>query len=104
MSALLHEPMLNAAELDVKIENMEVMPDRVHLSVRANPILPVHYIASQFKWYSSAVSRKGKNRLPSFIPEDTVNKYIEDQKNGWSAFFSRSQSYGQNTFGCVSDW
>ena len=89
---------LKAVKLDVKIENMEVMPDHVHLFVNANPILPVHYIVNQFKGYFSVVLRKEftqlKNQLPSLwthsyycetighISEDTIKRYIEDQKKG----------------------
>ena len=85
-----------AASLDVKIESMEVMPDHVHLFVKSNPIIPVHHIVSQFKGYSSRVLRDEfpwlRSRLPSLwthsyycetighISEETIRKYIEDQK------------------------
>lgn len=85
-----------AYELDVKIESMEVLPDHVHLFVKSNPILPIHHIVNQFKGYSSRILRSEfpylKSRLPSLwthsyycetighISEDTIRKYIEDQK------------------------
>ena len=77
-------------------ESMEVMPDHVHLFVKSNPIIPVHHIVSQFKGYSSRVLRDEfpwlRSRLPSLwthsyycetighISEETIRKYIEDQK------------------------
>jgi len=85
-----------ASELGLKIETMEVMPDHVHLFVKANPILPVHHIVNQFKGYSSRILRNEfswlRSRLPSLwthsyycetighISEDTIKRYIEDQK------------------------
>ena len=88
--------MQKAIELDVKIEEMEVMPDHVHLFIKANPVLPVHHIVNQFKGYSSMILRQEfprlKSRLPSLwthsyycetighISEDTIKRYIEDQK------------------------
>ena len=85
-----------AAELDIRIESMEVMPDHVHMFVKSNTIIPVHHIVSQFKGYSSRVLRDEfpwlRSRLPSLwthsyycetighISEDTIVKYIEDQK------------------------
>ena len=35
--------------IDVTIENMEIMPDHVHLFVKSNPVLAPHYIVQQFK-------------------------------------------------------
>ena len=88
--------MQKAIELDVKIEEMEVMPAHVHLFIKANPVLPVHHIVNQFKGYSSMILRQEfprlKSRLPSLwthsyycetighISEDTIKRYIEDQK------------------------
>ena len=85
-----------AEMLEVNIERMEVMPDHVHLFVKANPKLPIHFIVNQFKGYSSVILRnefpKLKSRLPSLwthsyyvetighISEETIKKYIEDQK------------------------
>lgn len=86
-----------ANELGVTIETMEVMPDHVHLFVKSNPVLSPHYIVQQFKRYSSFKLReefpKLKSRLPTLwtrsyycesighISEETVRKYIEDQKS-----------------------
>jgi putative transposase len=83
-------------EIDVVIEKMEVMPDHIHIFVKANPTSAPHWIVQQLKGYSSFMLRKKfsslKSRLPSLwtrsyycesvghISEETVKKYIEDQK------------------------
>jgi len=86
-----------ASELGVTIETMEVMPDHVHLFVKALPTLAPHFIVGQLKGYTSSSLRqefpKLKSRLPTLwtrsyycesighISEDIVRRYIEDQKN-----------------------
>ena len=76
---------------------MEVMPDHVHLFVKARPILAPHYIVQQIKGFTSQALRKEypslKSRLPTLwtrsyyiesighISEHTVKKYIADQEN-----------------------
>ena len=85
-----------AKENDWKIETMEIMPDHVHIFVKANPVASPHWIIQQFKGYTSNILRKEfpslKSRLPTLwtrsyycesvghISEDTIKKYIEDQK------------------------
>ena len=75
----------------------EIMPDHVHIFVKSNPTLAPHYIVQQLKGYSSRVLRKEfpklKSRLPTLwtrsyycesighISEETIKKYIEDQKH-----------------------
>ena len=56
--------MEKAKELDIIIESMEVMPDHVHLFIRSKPTYAVHFVESV-----------------GHISEDTVMKYIENQKN-----------------------
>jgi putative transposase len=86
-----------AESLGISIEQMEVMPDHVHLFVKATPVEAPHHIVQQFKGYTSRILRrefpKLKSRLPTLwtrsyyietighISEETVKKYIEDQKN-----------------------
>jgi putative transposase len=90
-----------ANELGIKIDRMEVMPDHVHLFVKADPTFAPHYIVQQFKGYTSRntfrILRKEfpslKSRLPSLwtrsyyiesvghISEETIRQYIADQKN-----------------------
>ena len=83
-------------QLNVEIIEMEIMPDHVHLFVKGTPILAVHFIVNQLKGYTSVVLRrefaKLKSRLPTLwtrsyycetighISEDTIVRYIEDQK------------------------
>ena len=85
-----------AKELSITIENLEVMPDHVHLFVKCSPINSPHLIVKHFKGYSSRIMRlefpKLKSRMPSLctrsyyceskghISENTVKKYIDDQK------------------------
>ena len=89
--------MEKAKELDIIIESMEVMPDHVHLFIRSKPTYAVHFVVNQLKGYSSVRLReefpKLRSRLPTLwtrsyfvesvghISEDTVMKYIENQKN-----------------------
>ena len=84
-------------ELDFNIETMEIMEDHVHLFVKTKPTHSPHWVVQQLKGYSSRVIRKEfshiKSKLPTLwtrsyycesvghISEDTIKKYIEDQKN-----------------------
>lgn len=86
-----------ALQIDVTIEKMEVMPDHVHLFVKATPIIAVHFIVNQLKGYTSRLLRIEyphlRSRLPTLwsrsyycesighISEKTIERYIADQKN-----------------------
>ena len=86
-----------AKENEWEIKTMEIMPDHVHLFVKANPVASPHWIIQQFKGNSSNILRKEfphlKSKLPTLwtrsyycesvghISENTVKKYIEEQKN-----------------------
>ena len=85
-----------ATELKVSIEQMEIMPDHVHLFVKCSPVDSPHWVVGQLKGYSSRILRKEFHkltRLPSLwtrsyycesvgcISENTIKKYIENQKN-----------------------
>lgn len=86
-----------AAQLDLVIAEIEIMPDCVHLFVKASPVDSPHNIVFQLKGYSSRILRQEfpslKSRLPSLwtrsyycesvghISEQTIRKYIEEQKN-----------------------
>lgn len=75
---------------------MEVMPDHVHLFVKSKPTYAVHFVVNQLKGYTSFKLREEfpelKSRLPTLwtrsyfvesvghISEDTVKRYIENQK------------------------
>jgi len=85
-----------ANQYDIQIEKMETMTDHVHLFLKAKPTASPHWIVQQLKGYTSNVLRKEfsslRTRLPSLwtrsyyietvghISEDTIKKYIEDQK------------------------
>lgn len=87
---------MKASEMAVEIVRMEVMPDHVHLFVKTPPTLAPHYVVQQLKGYTSRLLRHEypqlRSRLPTLwtrsyyvesvghISEDTVKRYIEDQK------------------------
>ena len=85
-----------AQELKIEIKEMEVMPDHIHIFIKADPVLSPHYIIQQFKGYTSRILRQEfpvlKRKLPTLwtrsyyiesvghISESVVRKYIEEQK------------------------
>jgi len=85
-----------AEELGRAIEKMEVMPDHVRLFIKSSPVYAPHYIVQQLKGYTSRLLRQEfpglKSRLPTLwtrsyyaesighISEETIKRYIEDQK------------------------
>lgn len=86
-----------AQEKNVEIKALEIMPDHVHMFISFDPRQPLHKLIKLFKGRSSRILRdkypKLKSRLPSlwtrsyfsctigYISEDTIRKYIENQKN-----------------------
>ena len=86
-----------AAELDVKILSMEIMPDLFLLFISFDPLLMLHKIIKILNGSSSRFLREEfpslKSRLPSLwtrsyfscsvghIGEAAVRRYIEEQKN-----------------------
>jgi putative transposase len=88
---------LKAHELNVEIKSLEILPDHVHIFVKCDPVDSPHYIVQQFKGFSSRMLRREFNELSSRLPtlwtrsyycesvghisENTVLKYIQDQKN-----------------------
>lgn len=84
-------------DINVSIEKLEVLPEHVHLFVKCSPVDSPHFIVQQFKGYTSRILRSEFKELRTKIPtlwtrsyycescghisEDTVKKYIEDQKN-----------------------
>ena len=83
-------------EHDLIIDTLEVMPDHVHLFVKAKPIHAPHYIMQQLKGATSHALRNEfphlRSRIPTLwtrsyyvesvghISEATIRRYIEDQK------------------------
>lgn len=86
-----------AIDIDIIIESIEIMPDHIHIFVKAKPVHSPHWIVQQLKGYTSRIIRKEfpkvKSRIPTLwtrsyyvesvghISEETVKKYIEEQKN-----------------------
>ena len=85
-----------ADELKIEIHSLEIMPDHVHLFIESAPTLCVSPIVAQFKGFTARVLRQEfdwlNSRLPSMwsrsyycgtvghVSEETVKKYIENQK------------------------
>lgn len=85
-----------AEEINVCIENIEIMPDHVHLFIKTKPNLAPQFVVAQFKGYTSHELRNEfsilRTRIPTLwtrsyycesvghISEKTVKKYIEGQK------------------------
>jgi len=79
------------------IEKMEIMPDHVHIFIKATPTDSPAFIVSQLKGFTSFVLRNEfrelKSRIPTLwtrsfyietvghISEETIKKYIHEQKN-----------------------
>lgn len=85
-----------ALERSWEIGQMEIMPDHVHIFLKANPVDSVAEIVNYLKGVSSYVLRRKFPRLaglkalwsPSYycetighISEETIKKYIEEQKH-----------------------
>lgn len=84
-------------ERNWNIEKMEIMPDHVHIFIKVKTTDSPMHIVSQLKGYTAFMLRKEfsflKSKLPSMwtrsyfcesvghISEDTIKKYIEEQKN-----------------------
>jgi len=85
-----------AEEMGLNIETMEIMPDHVHLFIKATPVDSPHYIVQQLKGSTSRILSSEypeiKRRVPSLwtrsyycetvghISEESIQRFIEDQK------------------------
>lgn len=85
-----------AAEHDMTIHALEVMPDHVHVFVEAGPTMHPAEIVNRFKGATSRVLRQEfpalRSRLPTLwsrsyfaatvgaVSEATIRRYIADQK------------------------
>ena len=83
-------------EKDVELKAIEVMPDHVHVFIDVDPRQPLHLLIKAFKGRTSNKLRKEfkilTTRVPSLwtrsyfcctvghISEETIQKYIEEQK------------------------
>ena len=87
-----------ASQLNIKIKAYEIMVDHVHLFIKTNPNIKISYIIQQLKGYSSYKIRKQFPFLKKykalwthsyyaetigFISEESVKKYISNQKQKW---------------------
>ena len=93
LSELLHD---KAAELEMTIHALEIMPDHVHLFIEFDPRRGVAEIVNRFKGYTSRILRQEfsslRSRLPTlwsrsyyagtvgYVSEAAIKKYIADQK------------------------
>jgi len=84
-------------EIGLEIAQIEVMPDHVHLFVKASPVDSPHFIVQQLKGYTSHELRGEfahlRSKLPTLwtrsyycesvghISDATITKYIKEQKN-----------------------
>ena len=86
-----------AAEVNVEIIEMEIMPDHVHLLLGVDPQFGIHRAVKAIKGYTSRVLRSEfavlRSKLPSLwthsyfvstvggAPLSVIKQYIENQKN-----------------------
>lgn len=84
-----------ATVMGCRIEKMEVMPDHVHIFIKTPPTVVIDELVQGLKGYTAFVLRRKYRwlkRLPCLwsrsyyvesighISEETVRRYIEDQK------------------------
>ena len=84
-----------ATEMDCTIDTMEVMPDHIHIFIKCPPTKAIAQVVQGLKGYSSRILRQEFPLLASMkslwtrsyycetvghISQQTVTKYIEDQK------------------------
>jgi len=83
-------------EIGLDIQQLEILPEHVHIFVKCSPVDSPHFIVQQFKGYTSHILRKEfsplRTRIPTLwtrsyycesighISKKTVRKYILDQK------------------------
>lgn len=84
-------------ELDCYVHELNIMPDHVHLFVKTKPTIAPHFLIQQIKGISSRILRNEfkelKRKMPSMwtrsyfiesvghISQETIEKYIQEQKN-----------------------
>lgn len=83
--------------INMDIVSYEIVPDCVHLLVRAKPVDSPHFLVQQLKAHTSRIMREEfpelKSRLPTLwtrnyycctvglFSEEEINKFIESQEN-----------------------
>lgn len=83
-----------AAELEVGVRRLAILPDHLHLFVDAPPSLAISQIVQRFKGYTARILREEfehLNRMPSMwttayfastagrVSEETIRRYIDAQ-------------------------
>ena len=98
----LKECLLTKAEQNGwQIEEMEIMPEHVHIFIKSTPTDSIAYIVAQLKGYSSHKLRERYpdlwRRLPNLwtrsyyaescgsLSEENIKKYIEKQKRSFNS-------------------
>lgn len=87
---------IKTEQINVKIVSYEIMPDCVHLFIKAKPEDSPHYIIQQLKGYTSKILRSEFSELRTRIPtlwtrnyycssagrlnEEEINDFIEKQE------------------------
>lgn len=90
-----------AEQNEWQIEQLEVMPEHVHICIKATPTDSIAYIVAQLKGYSSHKLRERYpelwKRLPNLwtrsyyvescgsLSEENIKKYIENQKRSYNS-------------------
>lgn len=88
---------LKCEELNCEVHELNIMPDHVHLFVKTKPTIAPHFLVQQIKGLSSRILRNEFNHLKSKLPnmwtrsyfiesvghisQETIEKYIQEQKN-----------------------
>lgn len=88
---------LKCEELNCEVHELNIMPDHVHLFVKTKPTVAPHFLVQQIKGLSSRILRNEFNHLKSKLPnmwtrsyfiesvghisQETIEKYIQEQKN-----------------------
>ena len=97
IEARLKELLYNkAADINVSVKALEIMPDYVHIFVHCTPVWSAHMLVQQFKGATSRILRNEfpmlRSRVPTLwtrsyyaesvghISEAVIRRYIEDQK------------------------
>jgi len=88
--------LLKGQDIGITVVSLEVMPEHLHIFIKASPVDSPHYIVQQLKGYTSKLMRQEfkelRTRIPSLwtrsyycesvghISENAVKRYIEEQK------------------------
>ena len=85
-----------ANELELEIAEKTIMPDHVHLFVKAKPTLAPHYIVGQIKGLSSRVLRQEFPKLKSRLPTLWTRSYYIDSVGRLNKYSIRKYIKEQN--------